>query len=240
MSSHKRTPSTSAIAALTHGSLQLVGRLPWGSNYTFLVDVEHHGESSRAIYKPFQGEQPLWDFPEGIYRREVAAYRLSAELGWPNIPEMVVRDDAPFGVGSLQRFVPADFEQHYFTMIEDPDFDSAFKTIATFDVIVNNADRKAGHCLLAEDGEIFAIDNALCFNAEPKLRTVIWEFGGEPIEPALLDDLRRLRTDWRPDEFAGLLDPAEIDSLVSRIEALLANPVLPELVSERQYPWPLI
>ena len=192
MSTDKRQPSTTAIDALSSGTLTIVGRIESGSNFTFLVDVDHEGQKSQAIYKPYEGEQPLWDFPDGIYKREVAAYQLSAALGWPNIPETIVREEAPYGVGSLQRFVPSDFSQHYFTLVEQERYHSVFKTIATFDFVANNADRKAGHCILSDAGDIYAIDNALCFNAEPKLRTVIWEFGGEAVDADALADLTKL------------------------------------------------
>lgn len=239
MSSHKRTPSAAAVEALRHGELEIVGRLPWSSNFTFLVNVAHVGETSQAIYKPFEGEQRLDDFPERIYKREAAAYELSVWLGWPNIPETIVRDKAPYGVGSLQRFVPSDFSQHYFSLAERGNFDGVFKTIATFDVIANNADRKAGHCIYSEAGEIFAIDNALCFNVEPKLRTVVWEFGEESVDDSLLADLVRLQAQLPP-SLSELLTAEECHALRDRIRNLLANPVLPKLMSQRQYPWPLI
>ena len=130
------------------------------------------------MYKPGRGERHLWDFPEAIYRREVAAYELSQALGWDIVPETVERDDAPLGPGSLQRFVPADFSEHHFTLVEHEDYHDQLRTICAFDVVANNADRKSGHCILGDDGRIWAIDNGLCFHVEPKLRTVIWEFAG--------------------------------------------------------------
>ncbi len=135
----------------------------------------------RAVYKPLRGERPLWDFPDGLYRREVAAYELSAALGWSLVPETVARDDGPYGAGSYQRFVDADFTEHYFTLLEQPDHHDLLRRIAVFDLVANNADRKSGHCLLGDDGNIWGIDHGLCFAVPPKLRTVMWDFAGEPI-----------------------------------------------------------
>ena len=114
------------------------------------------------------------DFPEGtLCQREVAAYVVARALGWPSVPATVLRD-GPFGIGSVQRFVSADPEEHYFTLLED--HEAAFRLVAAFDLVVNNADRKAGHCLLGEDGRIHVVDHGVCFSDEPKLRTVIWDF----------------------------------------------------------------
>ena len=140
--------------------------MPWSSNGTYLVRVCHDGQESRAVYKPVHGERPLWDFPPGLYLREVAAYELSEALGWGLVPETVVRD-GPLGTGSLQRFVPADFQQHYFTLLERPEQHDALKATCTFDLVANNADRKGGHCLLGEDGRLWSVDHGLCFHADP-------------------------------------------------------------------------
>ena len=231
--------SDSAIRALVDGQLDVEGRLPWSSNYTFLLSVNHDNVVSKAVYKPADGEQSLWDFPPGLFKREVAAYVLASSLGWPNVPETVVRSDAPFGIGSLQRFVPSDFEQHYFTLVDDVSLRSTLAPIAVFDIVANNADRKAGHCLAGDDGKIWSIDHGVCFNAEPKLRTVIWEFGGEVIAENLIDDLQRM-VSALPEKLDELLAPEEVDALTARIQALVSNPVFPKITSQRQYPWPLV
>ena len=243
MPTHKRQPSTNALNALTTGAVEVVGRLPWSSNFTFLVDVAGANKTTRAVYKPEQGEQELWDFPPALYKREVAAFELSQALGWPNIPPTTIREDAPYGVGSLQLFVPADFEQHYFTLMEDEEKQrehiEAFVRIATFDIIANNTDRKSGHCLLGEDSQIYAIDNGLCFHPDPKLRTVIWEFQGTPVPDQLLVDIERVQGDL-PTAIHDLLDKNEVISLRDRMQEVLQNPVFPPLVSQRQYPWPIV
>ena len=160
------------------GELEVLGLLPNASNHT--ARVKSTEEELLAVYKPRRGEAPLWDFPEGtLCAREVAAYVVSRALGWPNVPATVLRD-GPYGVGSVQRFVPHDPEEHYFTLAGR--FPEEFRRVAAFDLVVNNADRKSGHCLLGEDGRVFLVDHGVCFSDEPKLRTVIWDFIGDPVE----------------------------------------------------------
>ena len=218
-----------------------MGRMPWSSNATFLVNVEHtDGPSMRAVYKPVRGERPLWDFPGRLAAREVAAYRLSAALGWDLVPETIMREDGPFGPGSLQRFVDADFEQHYFTLLEDPAHHDALRAMAVFDLVANNADRKGGHCLIDESGHLWGIDNGLCFHVEPRLRTVIWEFGHQPVPPTLAADLARLAATGLP-ELDDLLTEDEVAAVVDRAAAISRLPCLPDPGEERRpYPWPLV
>lgn len=224
---------------LRRGGIEVKGRMPWSSNGTFLVEVCLEGQEGAAIYKPHRGERPLWDYPSGLYRREVAVYEVSEALGWGLVPETVLRDDGPFGPGSLQRFVPAHFEEHYFTMLERPELHEALRTICVFDLLVNNGDRKSGHCLRGEDGRIWAIDHGLCLHEEPKLRTVIWDFAGQPVPLALLDDVVRL-VDAPPPALGGLLEPGEVDALRARAATVLRRPVFPVVSSGRAYPWPLV
>lgn len=224
---------------LAEGAIEVQGRMPWSSNQTFLVTCSRDGEVMPAVYKPYRGERMLWDFPEGLYRREVAAYELSVALGWGLVPATLVRPDAPFGPGSLQRFVAADFSQHYFTLLEDTSLHDGLRAIAAFDLVANNADRKGGHCLLAED-QVWAIDNGLCFHPEPKLRTVIWDFGETTIPGALVSDLRRL-TVGLPKALCDLLLPEERQSLSQRIEAVARHGRYPcPDHYAHPYPWPLV
>jgi uncharacterized repeat protein (TIGR03843 family) len=228
------------VNALVAGDVELVGRMPWSSNHTFLVTCTLHGEETAAVYKPQAGERHLWDFPPGIYKREIAAYALSELLGWGLVPETVERVDAPMGPGSLQRFVAADFSEHHFTLVEVEEHHDRLRRICAFDILANNADRKSGHCLLDRDGHIWAIDNALSFHVEPKLRTVIWDFAGEPVPARLLADIERL-ADGVPEGLAGLLDDGEPEALVRRARAVLRRPELPAPHPERRpYPWPLV
>jgi uncharacterized repeat protein (TIGR03843 family) len=233
-------PEVAAAEVLAHGEVEILGRMPWSSNATFLVEVCHDGRAVRAVYKPWAGERPLWDFPDGLYRREVAAYELSAALGWRVVPLTLVRDDLPHGVGSLQRFVDADFEQHYFTLLEDEATHPQLRRMAVFDVVANNTDRKGGHCLLDADGHIWGIDNGLSFHAEFKLRTVIWDFGGEPVDGELLADLEQLLERGVPERVAALLGTFERDALLTRARALVREGHLPVDPTGRRYPWPLV
>ncbi|MDP9020439.1 MAG: SCO1664 family protein [Actinomycetota bacterium] len=213
--------------------------MPWSSNRTFLVEVSRGDQRMLGVYKPGRGERPLWDFPGTLYRREAAAWALSELLGWGIVPETIVRD-GPLGEGSVQRFVPADFRQHYFTLVEDTAHHDALRAICAFDLLANNADRKSGHCLLGEDGRVWAIDNGLCFHPSPKIRTVIWDFAGEPVPPRLLPDVERL-ADGLPGALGDLLSDDEVAGVRRRAEALCRRPVFPTPDPlAHSYPWPLV
>ena len=213
--------------------------MPWSTNAIFLCEVRLEAAAALAVYKPERGERPLWDFPPGLFKREVAAYELARALGWALVPP-TVRREGPFGDGSLQLYVPADFEQHYFTLREDAAHRERLESICVFDLVANNADRKSGHCLLGEDGAIYAIDNGLCFHVEPKLRTVIWDFGDEPVPPAVLKDLERLAARPLPPPFPELLAPAECQAVVKRARALVKSGRFPVDSGGRRHPWPLV
>ena len=233
------------MSVLASGRLEIEGRMPWSSNGTFLCSVGEAVDGNgtpqlAAIYKPLRTERPLWDFPGGLYRREIAAYELASQLGWQLVPETVERADAPLGVGSLQRFVVADFEQHYFTLLDDERHHHSLRRMAVFDAIANNADRKGGHCLIDAEGRVWGIDHGLCFHPEPKLRTVIWDWAGERVEEDLLDDVARLVASGPSDGLTRWLETDELDALVARAQRLLRKRRLPEPLSDRPYPWPLV
>jgi uncharacterized repeat protein (TIGR03843 family) len=233
------------IDLLERGDVTVKGRMPWSSNATFLVEVCSDGRLTLAVYKPSRGERPLWDFPSGLGRREVAAYLLSEALGWGIVPETVWRESAPLGPGSLQRFVEADFEHHYFTLYEEESerWHDELRRVCVFDLLANSTDRKSGHCLFvpdAEGGHIYAVDNGLSFHAEFKLRTVIWEFGGEDIPDHLLADVTKLVDDGMPDALASLLDPFEREAVLARGRALVRERRFPIDGTGRRYPWPLV
>lgn len=213
--------------------------MPWSSNATFLVEVTLEGTTALAVYKPERGERPLWDFSSGLFRREIAAYHLSEALGWGLVPLTLRRDDGPYGEGSLQAFVDADFEQHYFTLREDATHHDRLRRICAFDLVANNADRKGGHCLLA-GGTIYAIDHGLCFNVEPKLRTVIWDFGGEPIPEEVRADLRGLVDRGLATTIGELLDRDERAAILKRAKAVASAECFPSDQSGHRYPWPLV
>jgi uncharacterized repeat protein (TIGR03843 family) len=234
----ERPPEPEPLDLLLAGDIEVKGRLPWSSNGTFLVELSLEGEQENAVYKPGAGERRLWDYPSGLFRRERAVYLVSQALGWDLVPETVLRD-GPFGLGSLQRFVSADFKEHYFTLLERPEHHDALRTIALFDLLVNNGDRKAGHCLLGDDGRLWAIDHGLCLHDEPKLRTVIWDFAGQAFDPELVADVRRVAM-APPDELRRLLSADEVDALVDRGIELVRRPFFPAARSHWAYPWPLL
>jgi uncharacterized repeat protein (TIGR03843 family) len=218
------------------------GLLPWGSNYTFLMSVCRNDVETLAIYKPRRGERPLWDFPDGsLCLREMAAFVVSEALQWHIVPPTVLRD-GPQGFGMLQQFVEHDPEQHYFTF--DPAQRPQLQKIALFDYLANNADRKGGHCLLGADGYIWAIDHGICFHAQPKLRTVIWDFAEQAIPTQLTEDLDRfLGEDTRrrvQSALRRLLTEGEILAMYRRADSLIQAGKYPEPGPGRQYPWPPI
>ncbi|MFZ0248425.1 MAG: SCO1664 family protein [Acidimicrobiales bacterium] len=227
---------------LVGGEMEVHGRIAGSSNATLLVTCRLGGEELLAVYKPVRGERPLWDFPGGLFRREVAAYVLSEDLGWGLVPETVDRPEGPFGQGSVQRFVHEDGAAHYFTLRDEPRWHAALMQLCAFDVVANNADRKSGHVLLAED-RLWAIDNGLCFNTQDKLRTVIWDFGGEPLAAGVEEDLARLARDGPSAALCALLEPGELAATWDRVAWLLSLRALPELVDDGDwppYPWPLV
>jgi len=229
------------LELLAHGSVEIEGRFSNSSNTTLLARVEFQGRSERAVYKPEAGERPLWDFPPGLWRREVAAYLVAEHMGLRFVPETVTRLDAPAGPGSLQRFVDEDLSSHYFTLREEPAFAVILRALAAFDVVANNSDRKSGHVLRCGD-ELWAIDHGLCFHEEEKLRTVIWDFAGEPLSNEVRAGLARV-ADVVPEGLDELLSDDEITATRDRAARLLHDGVLPEPDDDRPYPpypWPLV
>ncbi len=228
------------LTLLTEGRVELLGLIPRSSNETYLVQVSCRDAAAYAVYKPEAGERPLSDFEPGLYRRERAAYLLSESLGWGLVPPTVIREEAPLGIGSLQWFIECDFQEHYFTLYEDsPETHQDLARIALFDYVANNTDRKSGHVLRGVDGRIWGIDHGLCFSAAFKLRTVIWDFAGDPIPDALIRDIAPLAGAVPPD-VAALLDDDEVTALQRRVQRMLIAGVLPVDRTGMRYPWPLI
>jgi len=229
--------------ALRFGKIELKGQFMLGSNYTFLVSVRHEGGEFPAVYKPQRGEQPLWDFPENsLAGREVAAWQVSEALGWGIVPLTVLCEKGPYGPGSLQQFIEYDPEYHYFSFSQADR--ARLRIVALFDHLTNNADRKGSHVLI-ENGtdRLFAIDHGLCFNAEDKLRTVIWDFAGQPIPEDLLGTLAKLRADLAAPPLcttlSAFLEADEIAALEARTRALLATKTYPtQPKGRRAFPYP--
>ena len=233
--------SVTVERVLTEGEMEVHGRIAGSSNATLLVTCRLADEELLAVYKPSKGERPLWDFPGGLFRREIAAYVLSETLGWGLVPETVERPEGPFGIGSVQRFVHEDGTSHYFTLRDEPKWHPALMRLCAFDVVANNADRKSGHVLLAED-RLWAIDNGLCFNTHDKLRTVIWDFAGEPLPRELCGDVERTLVDLeggRLEAIDRLLSPGEVRVLKRRLLAVLSPGWrFPDPTSAWSIPWP--
>ncbi len=235
---------SSLHAILETGSIEVVGQVTWGSNFTFLVQVQADAGEVPAIYKPEQGERPLWDFPYGtLSDREVAAYILSRALDWSLVPPTIKRADAPAGPGSLQFYVEADPDLHYFTFDEDQK--QRLRPTALFDLLINNADRKSGHIIIDNDDHIWLIDHGVCFHEEYKLRTVVWDFVGEPIPEDLLKAVQDLIPDLDADadlykQLCSCLSASEINALQERCSSILQDPTFPPPGLGRPYPWPLV
>lgn len=218
------------------------GRLRWSSNYTFLISVCDESYRTLAIYKPQRGERPLWDFPDGtLCLREKAAFIVSESLGWQIVPPTVLRD-GPRGLGSVQLYIDHDPEITYFNLGKG--FAPQLQRIATFDHVINNADRKGGHCLLDRHGKIWGIDHGICFHVVPKLRTVIWDFAGTAIPNAIRADLENFcgqikdQTSELRKALAALITPPEIDAMSARVDRLLLTGKFPEPGHGPNYPWP--
>lgn len=238
-------PEAEAIPLLETSAVTGGHRMPWGSNYTFLVRLDAgQGKYLQAIYKPRDGERPLYDYPQGtLYLREHATFILSRALGWPNVPYTLVRE-GPYGVGSMQLYIDCDPEITYFDLFEERP--EVFLKFALFDVIVNNGDRKAGHCILGEDERIWSIDHGLTFHPIFKLRTVMMEYWGKPIPEALVEEieglLQRLRSpaDSLTTQLSALVSAQELQALTQRLEALIKEPKLPVMDPYRDIPWPWV
>jgi uncharacterized repeat protein (TIGR03843 family) len=234
--------SAELLDILARGEMELQGLLPWSTNYTFLSLVTLRETQLLAVYKPCAGERPLWDFKTGsLCRREVAAYLVSEALGWDLVPPTVMRE-GPHGPGSVQYFIDCDPEQHYFTLKES--HRETFRKMAVFDALLNNTDRKGGHCLIDRKGKIWAIDHGVTFHCEPKLRTVIWDYAGEQIPSDMQADLAALQVKMEQKSkfrarLADLIDPNEIQAFGDRLSELLESGIFPEPNSDwYTVPWP--
>jgi uncharacterized repeat protein (TIGR03843 family) len=231
--STRRTSAGQAgvLELLHHGTLEVEGRLVAASNATLYASVTLDGRAEHCVYKPVAGERPLWDFPDGtLSHREVAAYEVSAATGWDVVPPTVWRD-GPFGPGSVQLWIEEVGEPALVDVVPlapvpagwrvvleahdgagDPVLlvhadDPRLQRMAVLDAVIDNADRKGGHILLAPDGRVHGVDHGVCFNVDPKLRTILWGWAGEPLPQEYLEVLRRLDSDLD----SGDLDSGDLD-----------------------------
>lgn len=232
--------ASEVLELLASAEIDVEGRMPWSSNATFLVNLQVDGRTEgQGIYKPLRGERPLWDFEPGLHRRELAAYLLSEAMGLHLVPPTIIRE-GPVGEGSVQWFVNADHQQHYFTIYENrEDLHERLRDFAAFDFIANNTDRKSGHVLIDDADGLWGIDHGLCFAAEFKLRTVVWEFGGQPLPDHLREAAERIATSM-PLDVAALLNDEEAVAVQERAQWLVEKGAFPTDPSGRRYPWPLV
>jgi len=232
------------LRLLTHGELEVQGRLVDASNATMYCSVGYEGAEAACVYKPVAGERPLWDFPDGtLAGRELAAYLVSRAGGWDVVPPTVYRD-GPFGPGMCQLWVDADQNVDLVELARSGG-DERLRQMAVFDAIVNNADRKIGHLLPTSDGHLYGCDHGVCFGAEYKLRTVLWQWRGKKLTPAALAGLRRSHAAMTTGELAAelhsWLTPLEVAATVGRVERLLALKTHPYPPSDwPAVPWPPI
>ena len=230
-----------ALRLLEHGELTVQGRIVAASNATFLGTVREGDAALTCVYKPLRGERPLDDFPDGtLWKRERAAYLVSEASGWDIVPPTVTREDGPFGRGMAQLWIDVDEDADVWSVVNGPD--ERLRRIALFDAVVNNADRKGGHLLPGPGGHIYGVDHGICFAAEPKLRTILWDWRGSPIAPAELDVLRSLRAKLEGplcDALQRLISAAELRALDARIDRLIRARVFPQPDPYRMaVPWP--
>jgi uncharacterized repeat protein (TIGR03843 family) len=228
-----------ALRLLRDGELEIEGRLVDASNATLYCGATLDGVIAACVYKPVQGERPLWDFPDGtLAGREIAAYLVSVATGWDVVPPTVMRN-GPFGPGMCQLWIDVDETVDLVSLArsDHPDL----RRMAVFDAVVNNADRKGGH-LLPRDGRVRGVDHGVCFSVEDKLRTLLWQWRGLPLTDDALEVLSQVRT-----ELDGSLGEAlhehltrrEVRATVRRVERLLASGLHPEPSEDwPAIPWP--
>ncbi|KOG30186.1 phosphatidylinositol kinase [Streptomyces resistomycificus] len=253
---------------LVEGELTVRGRIREASNAALYCTVARDGQEAACIYKPVAGERPLWDFPDGtLAQREVAAYEVSEATGWGLVPHTVLRD-GPYGEGMCQLWIETTPDSELLALVdaEEPEpgwkaigfaevgegrtallvhaDDERLRRLAVLDAVINNADRKGGHFLPAPDGRLYGIDHGVTFNAENKLRTLLWGWAGEPLTGEAVDVLKGLKealgaAGALTARLAGLITAAELDATRARVDALLATGKHPEPSGEwPAIPWP--
>nr|WP_143230852.1 SCO1664 family protein [Actinosynnema sp. ALI-1.44] len=264
MTVHPGDPA--ALELITHGEIDVEGRMVDASNATLYGAISHNGISAHCVYKPINGERALWDFPDGtLAGREVASYLVSEAAGLGLIPPTVLRA-GPFGRGMVQLWIdtkdgddlvdvlaPGDVPDGWRMVLRahDRHGDPAVLThadhpsvqlLAALDVVINNADRKGGHVLHGTDGNVYGVDHGICLHTDPKLRTVLWGFLGEPIPEQAVEAVSRLRGQLDGDlerQLRPHLTRREIQALRDRADALLRVPRFPEPNPDgRPIPWP--
>ena len=232
--------SPDVLRLLERGELRIEGRLIDASNATLYCRVRLGDENAHVVYKPIAGERPLWDFPDGtLAAREVAAYLVSEALGWAIVPPTLLRA-GPLGDGMLQLWVDVDETVDVTRLVRGRDVQ--LRRMALFDAVVNNADRKGGHLLPTSTGHIFGIDHGVCFHRDDKLRTVLWQWRGRPLQAEEADALTGLRKDLDAElgeRLADLLSGREAAATGARVERLLSTNRFPLPSGDwPSIPWP--
>jgi hypothetical protein len=225
---------------LEEGSVKVAGRLVDASNATLFTELELNGESIRAIYKPISGERPLWDFQSGnLAFRERAAFLISEAMGLHLVPLTILRD-GPFGEGAFQLWI--DIDESIDLALYFRETNDNLRSVALFDAVINNTDRKIGHLLPAQSGELYVCDHGVTFHEEDKLRTVLWQWSGEELRSSEIETLNRLLDSLMKEEISELLtliSHVEREALIMRIERLINQSRFPEPNPEwPAVPWP--
>jgi hypothetical protein len=225
---------------LKEGSVKVEGRLVDASNATLFTELELNGESIRAIYKPISGERPLWDFQSGnLAFRERAAFLISEAMGLHLVPLTILRD-GPFGEGAFQLWI--DIDESIDLALYFRETNDNLRSVALFDSVINNTDRKIGHLLPAQSGELYVCDHGVTFHEEDKLRTVLWQWSGEELRSSEIETLNRLLDSLMKEEISELLtliSDVEREALIMRIERLINQTRFPEPNPEwPAVPWP--
>lgn len=233
-------PPAATLRLLRDGELDVVGRLVAASNATLYCTVRLDGATASCVYKPIAGERPLWDFPDGsLAHREVAAYAVSEAAGWGFVPPTVMRD-GPFGPGMCQLWIDVDESVDVLALLRGSDL--RLRAVALFDAVINNADRKGGHVLPAATGRLYLVDHGVCFAIEDKLRTLLWNWAGQPISEPEIGILRQLRGELDGSlgaSLGALLAPAEVGTTIDRLDRLVAVGAFPEPSADwPAVPWP--
>ena len=225
---------------LAEGSVKVEGRLVDASNATLFTELELSGQTIRAIYKPISGERPLWDFQSGTLAfRERAAYLISDAMGFDLVPLTILRD-GPFGEGAFQLWI--DIDESVDLALYFREVNESLRKVALFDAVVNNTDRKIGHLLPAESGHLYVCDHGVTFHNEDKLRTVLWQWSGRPLNIDEIETLSSLSIkvkDGEIEELSRLLSAIEIEALLMRLDRLISESTFPEPNPEwPAVPWP--
>ncbi len=224
---------------LRQAEIYPLGAIRDSSNLALLCNLVSGDREELAVYKPLSGERPLRDFSPGLYKREAATYELSVYLNMNFVPITIERE-GPYGIGSLQKFIFHDPSQNYFTLTSDPKLLLYLKSLCGFDLLINNADRKASHVMVGDDGHIYGIDHGLCFHEEDKLRTVMWDFIGEPLPEDVINACLAL-VECQPEFLCRYLTEAEVKAIGVRAARMLEEPIFPDVPEERFfYPWPIM